>query len=164
MELTTLWLDIGVDDLVDSRQILLGCSLDSWILSRRKFDEMKAKTDYFYFRRLIYKTSNVKFQFSSQIAVYWRSWVSISKMSVWKQRLAMLFYILCPAWSIFTPVDILTIFSYFCRSVAIDVVQSLWSSSLECSGMLVVKAFPGRCCGVAAVSKRLLKHQKLSSF
>ena len=40
----------------------------------------------------------------------------------------------------FTPVCILTIFVYFCRFGAIDV--------------------PKRCCGVAAVSKRLLKHQK----
>ena len=31
-------------------------------------------------------------------------------------------------------------------------------------GMLVTKAFPRLCCDVAAVSKRLLKHQKLSSF
>ena len=59
---------------------------------------------------------------------------------------------------------LLTIFGYFCRSGAIDGVKSLWSSSLECSGMLVVKAFPGRFFGVAAISKRSLKHQKLSSF
>ena len=78
-------------------------------------------------------------------------------MGVWKQRLAKLSYILCPAWSIFTPVGILTIFDYFCQSGAIDVVKILWSSFGECSGMFVTKVFPGRCCGVAAVSKRLFK-------
>ena len=51
-------------------------------------------------------------------------------------------------------------FGYFGRSSATDVVKSLWSSSLEGSWMLVTKAFPGRCCGVTAVSMRLLKHQK----
>ena len=45
----------------------------------------------------------------------------------------------------------------FCQSCAIDVVKSLWSSSVECSGMFVTKAFPGRCCGIALVSKRLFK-------
>ena len=69
----------------------------------------------------------------------------------------MLSYILCPARSISTPVGILTIFDYFSQSGAIGVVKSLWSSSVECSGMFVTKTFPGRCCGIAAVSKRLFK-------
>ena len=88
----------------------------------------------------------------------------LSKSGVWKHRLAMLSCVLCTAWSIFTLVGILTIFGYFCRSGAIDVVKSLWSSSLECSGILVTVAFPRRCCGIAVVSRRLLKHQKLPSF
>ena len=59
----------------------------------------------------------------------------VFKLGVWKQRLVMLSCVLCPAWSIFTPVGVLTIFYYFCWSGAIDVVKGLWSSSLECSGM-----------------------------
>ena len=103
--------------------------------------------------------SRLTSEFWVLVADGWFFW--ISKLGIQKQRLAMLSYILCPVWSIFTPVDILTIFDYFCWSGAIDVVKSLWSSSLECSGTLVTKPFPWGCCGVAAVSKRLLK---LSSF
>ena len=87
-------------------------------------------------------------------------WVLCSKLGVWKQRLAMLSYILCPAWSIFTPVGILTVFWLIllicynrCRKKSLEFVFE----------MLVTRAFPGRCCGVAVVSRRLLKQQKLSS-